>query len=180
MEVCMKYGKDCCIGNFIDGVWVDFPKWKFSRGILPKLQPFIYEDDKTDGWLLLEDFSIRIKDEVITVKEGFDLDLTSIPRFFWTAIGNPADVRKIVAGLCHDGLYATNKKSQKESDDIFLELLQAFENSWVIRNACWSAVSSFGWTVYPKTEKELKEYRKFVVITELPKKEETELEPLLS
>jgi hypothetical protein len=175
----MKYGKDCCIETFIDGVWVDSPKWKFSRGLLPKLQPFVYEDDKTDGWLLLEDFSIRIKNEVLTVKAGFDLDLTSIPRFFWTAIGNPADVRKIVAGLCHDALYATNAKSQKKSDDIFLELLEAFDNSWAIRNSCYTAVYSFGWTVYPKTPKELAEYKKFLIITPLPVKEEV-LEPLLS
>jgi len=175
----MKYGKDCCIGTFIDGVWVDSPVGKFSRGILPKLQPFIYEDDGTDGWLLLEDFSIRIEDEVITVRQNFDLDLTSIPRFFWTAVGSPADVRKLVAGLVHDVLYATNAKTQHKSDDIFLDLLQAFDNSWAIRNTCWTAVRSAGWTVYPKTEKELEEYKNFLVITKIPGKKE-DIEPLLS
>jgi hypothetical protein len=175
----MKYGKDCCIGSFVDGKWVDSTKWKFIRGLLPKLQPFIYEDDKTDGWLLLEDFSIRIKEEVITVKAFFDLDLTSIPRFFWTAVGSPADVRKLVAGLIHDGLYASNAKSQKESDHVFLELLEAFDTSWFIRNTCFTAVSGFGWTVYPKTKKELEEYKDFIVITKITKEPEV-IEPLLS
>lgn len=160
----MKYGEKCCIGRFINGIWVDSDAWKFSRGILPKLQPFIYEDDKTDGWLLLDDFSIRIYDEIVTIRKNFDLDLTSIPRAFWTIVGSPADVRKLVAGLCHDGFYATHVKKQKEADDLFLEILQAFDTSWSIRNACWTAVRSGGWICYPKTEKELEEYKPFVVV----------------
>jgi len=175
----MKYGKDCCIGTFIDGVWVDSKIGKTSRGILPKLQPFIYDDDGTDGWLLLEDFSVRIYNEVITVKKDFDYDLTSIPRFFWSTIGNPAGVRKITAATIHDVLYATNMKPQKECDDLFLELLEAFEEAWLIRNNCYLAVHGFGFMVYPKTKKELEEYKKFVVITTLPKVEEV-IEPLLT
>jgi len=175
----MKYGEDCCIGEFVDGKWVDSKKGKTSRGILPKLQPFIYADDGTDGWLLLEDFSVRINDEVITVKVGFDYDLTSVPRLFWSLIGNPAGVRKITAATIHDVLYATNRKPQKECDDIFLELLEAFEESWLIRNNCWLAVRTGGQLVYPKTKKELEDYKDFVVITKLTKEPEV-IKPLLS
>lgn len=163
----MKYGEDCCIGNFINGIWVDSDKDKFAKGILPKLEPFIYEDDGSDGWILLEDFSIRIYDEIITIKKNFDFDGASIPRMFWVTIGHPLGVRKLVAALCHDGFYASHAKKRDNADDLFLELLQAFEESWICRNKCWVAVKSAGWYAYPKTEKELEEYKPFVIITKI-------------
>jgi hypothetical protein len=175
----MKYGEDCCIGNFVDGVWVDSPKGKGDKGLLPKLEPFLWPTDGADCWELLEDFSIRIRDKIFTVKKGFWYDGASIPRMFWVTIGHPLGVRKIPAATVHDVLYSTNALPQTECDEIFLELLEAFEESWACRNKCFVAVRIGGRFVYPKKQKELDLYKDFIVITQLPKKEEI-LEPLLS
>lgn len=160
----MEFGKDCSIVHLIDGKWVDSKlPWYLD---MPKIQAFLWSDGD-DCWLLLDDFAFRIGDEIILIKAGFFLDFTSIPRAFWTLIGHPLGVHKQIAGLIHDALYASNRKPQHASDDIFLGVLQACENNWLVRNECWVAVRSAGWTVYPKTEAERKQYEAMVFIIKL-------------
>jgi len=160
----MKYGTDCCIVHWVDGKWVDSKKpWYLD---MPKLQSFLYADG-SDGWLLLADFAFRVGNEVVFVKAGFDFDATSIPRICWTLIGHPLGVRKQIAGLIHDGLYASNRKPRHESDGIFLGILDACDNNWLVRNECWAAVRAFGGFVYPKSAEELKKYEALVEVIKL-------------
>lgn len=157
----MKYGKQICIGMFLLGMWSDFDTPKFD--LLPVIKPFKYADG-TDGYWLMEDFKIRIKDKIFIVKKGFDFDGASIPKWLWGVIGSPVDTTKLVAALLHDVIYASNILKQKEADALFLEVLEAFDEKWVIRNNCWMAVRGFGWTKYPKKQEEKDKYLNFVQI----------------
>jgi len=162
----MVYGKDVCCGHYEGAKWVDSKlPWYFH---LPKVQASLYPDGD-DVWFLLEDFYIRIFDEVLLIKAGFDLDFTSIPRLCWTLIGHPLGVYKQLAGFIHDALYASNAKSRHVSDDIFLGVLEACGNRWLVRNECWTAVRSFGGFVYPKTAEELKKYQDIVYVLPINK-----------
>lgn len=168
----MNYGhkkSECCIGEWVNEggilVWKESDLPKFD--LLPTQKPFLYKDGD-DGWLYQQDFSIRIGNEVITIKMTFDYDGASIPKAFWTVIGHPMGVRKQVPAGFHDAGYASHILKQKALDDIFLELLEAFENNLVVRNACWTAVRSAGWTKYPKKPEELIKYKALVEIRTLP------------
>lgn len=168
----MKYGNkksECCIGEYVMKggilVWEDSPLPKFD--ILPVQKPFLYKDG-TDGWLYKQDFFIRIGNDVVTIKKTFDYDGASIPKPFWTIIGHPMGVRKMIPAGVHDIGYASHFMKQSALDDLFLELLEAFENSLVVRNACWSAVRSAGWYVYPKKTEELLKYKALVDFQSLP------------
>jgi hypothetical protein len=157
----MEYGKDCCLGNFVQQgrIWVDSPRPKFD--ILPKQRPTLYPDG-SDCWLYEQDFHIRIGEDVYSILQGFDYDGASIPRLVWPTIGHPMGVRKQVPAGFHDGFYASNIIGRHLSDDLFLELLEAFEESWFCRNKCWAAVRTCGGFVYPKTEAEKAKYAKLV------------------
>jgi hypothetical protein len=164
----MNYGKDCCLGRFTlqGGVWIDSPRAKFD--ILAKVRPTLYPDG-TDCWIFEQDFHLRIHGDVYSILETFDYDGASIPRLVWPSIGHPMGVRKQVGAQFHDGFYASNLIGRHEADDLFLELLEAFEESWACRNKCWAAVRMCGGFVYPKTEAEKAKYRMLVTKTPLRK-----------
>ena len=166
----MDYGKDCCLGRFTlqGGLWVDSPRPKFD--ILAKQRPAL-DADGDDCWIFEQDFHLRINEDVYSILETFDYDGASIPRLVWPTIGHPMGVRKQVGAQFHDGFYASNLLGRHESDDLFLELLEAFEESWACRNKCWAAVRSCGWYVYPKTDAEKAKYLKLVTRTKLRKQD---------
>jgi hypothetical protein len=164
----MNYGKDCCIGNFTvdNGLWADSPRPKFD--VLAVQRPTLYPDG-SDCWIYERDFHLRIHLSVYTIRQTFDYDGASIPKWVWPTIGHPMGVRKQVAAGMHDGFYASNIIGRHEADDLFLELLEAFEESWACRNKCWAAVRTCGWYMYPKTDAEKTKYAKLVTVTPLRK-----------
>lgn len=166
----MDYGKNCCLGNFTlqGGIWVDAPQPKFD--ILAVIRPTL-DAKRNDAWIFEQDFHIRIHEDVYSIRRMFDYDGASIPRLVWPTIGHPMGVRKQVGAQFHDGFYASNIIGRHEADDLFLELLEAFEESWACRNKCWAAVRSCGGFVYPKTEEEKAKYMKLVSHAELRKHE---------
>jgi len=88
--------------------------------------------------------------DVVNVAAGFETDLASVPRLFWTLL--PACGPHNRAAVVHDWLYARRrietvdgkirKPRRKECDWIFLEALKDCGVGWVKRNAMWLAVRS--------------------------------------
>ena len=88
--------------------------------------------------------------DVVNVAAGFETDLASVPRLFWTLL--PACGPHNRAAVVHDWLYARRrietvdgkirKPRRKECDWIFLAALQDCGVGWVKRNAMWLAVRS--------------------------------------
>lgn len=167
----MKYGAglDICVGKFLaDRTWIDYAGSWNANG--PKLRHFRYEDDGGDAALLLEDFHVRVKSRVFSALAGFDYDGASKPKAVWSIVGHPFVVGGLIQFTLHDEIYCINSLPQKEADWLMLGALGAFgNNSWVNRNAVWTAVRAAGWTKYPKTSAEIAEYREHVFVTELDK-----------
>jgi hypothetical protein len=142
--------------------------------------------DMDDCWILEEDFYLRIQDEILFIKKGFDFDGASIPKWAWTLIGHPMEMWILLAALPHDGFYASNCVKQRKADWLFLEIIQACdratpldarwrvtklveeEQRWARRNKCWTAVRAAGGFVYPKTAEELAKYKELVQIIPVP------------
>ena len=155
----MKYGAECSVGTWSGDRWYDYPLNQFE--VLPTLRPALYPDGD-DCWILNEDFSIRVKDNVYTIKAGFDFDGASIPRRFWNIVGHPMGVRKMVAAMIHDAAYASHIITRKEADKLFMQLLKAYCVGLSVTLSCYTAVAAFGWTMYPKTDLEIIQYSRFV------------------
>ena len=88
--------------------------------------------------------------DIVNVAAGFETDLASVPRLFWTLL--PACGPHNRAAVVHDWLYARRrietvdgkirKPRRKECDWIFLAALKDCGVGWVRRNAMWLAVRS--------------------------------------
>ena len=50
--------------------------------------------------------------------------------------------------LCHDALYSGELLTRDQADWMFLQFMQIAGIAWIKRNIVWSAVRSFGWTVW--------------------------------
>lgn len=85
------------------------------------------------------------------ILRGFKTDGISIPRVAWSVIGNPFSMPMLAYALPHDGEYAAELVPQKEADGRFLQgMSEDGRIGWVKRNAVWTAVRSFGWSVWRK------------------------------
>ena len=104
------------------------------------------------GWTLLEPFTYHVgyKESplYITVPEGFVTDFASIPNPFrgilpqWGIYGK--------AAVLHDFLYATQKVSRLEADNLFLEAMCALRTPVWQRTVMWLAVRAGGWLAWKK------------------------------
>lgn len=103
-----------------------------------KLEP----GEKDDTWFLTEPFTYND----ITVPEGFETDLASIPYGFQWII--PKGGPMTVAAVVHNYLYRTREKSRKEADDIFLKILEELGVSFWKRFTMYLGVRSFGQAAY--------------------------------
>ena len=82
----------------------------------------------------------------ITVPEGFETDLASVPElpFVYLLAGGKASKEAVI----HDYLYRTRTGTRKQADDVFLEAMKATSQSWWRRSLMWAGVRLFGWTAY--------------------------------
>lgn len=119
---------------------------------------------KEDLCILLEDVSIKSNQYTISIKKGFDFDGASIPRIFWSIIGNPIIGKFNIAALVHDALYASQFIDRKISDDIFLELMKIYKVGYLKRYLMYNAVRLFGWKSWKSNQKYLEEYRKIIKV----------------
>ena len=69
--------------------------------------------------MLTEPLPTRIgrSSEIITIPKGFVTDLTSIPRFFWSAF--PKSGPYMSAAILHDYLYWDQRCTREQADRIF-------------------------------------------------------------
>lgn len=100
-----------------------------------------------DAWnfLLLTDihyYYIKGKKH-IHVPKGFITDLATIPRFAWWCISRTELSYK--APIVHDYLYEKRQGTQKEADQIFLQIMIEERISFWRRNLAYFFVRMLGW-----------------------------------
>lgn len=91
-------------------------------------------------WRLLEPVRFRSArlGSVIVVPEGFECDLTSIPRPLWGAF--PPMGLYAAAAVVHDYLYAIRWPDRKTADRIFLDAMAVLRVPWWQRQLFYAAV----------------------------------------
>jgi hypothetical protein len=87
---------------------------------------------------LLKDFPVWVDDEWIIMPEGFETDLSSVPRvplvYYW--LGG----RGHKEGILHDWLYKTNMFPREDCDDIYYWALKSERKSKAVCWAMWKGV----------------------------------------
>ena len=112
----------------------------------------------SDGirWELLDEFSYDVgslgSGDTITVPAGFITDFASIPKIAWSIIGGPWG-KYGKAAVIHDYLFATQQRSWRETNQIFLEGMQVLGVSWLKRTIMYSVVTTFSWVSWLRAKK---------------------------
>jgi hypothetical protein len=141
------------IDAFTRGAAVQSFRAASAAAALPPV-PITY-DVGSRTWLLLSDYNYTYQGHKLTAKAGFAFDLASIPRPLWWLIA-PNEL-SIVAPLFHDLLYVYRGQLQemgevdphrtytrRETDDLFLHLMEVEGVSRWRRYAAYSAVRAAG------------------------------------
>jgi hypothetical protein len=74
-------------------------------------------------WKLKDDFSYENDYIKATVKAGFTTDGASIPKAFWSIVGNPLENDLLNPAIIHDGLYTLMQLKRLECDKMLKEML---------------------------------------------------------
>jgi hypothetical protein len=74
-------------------------------------------------WKLQDDFSYENDSIKVTVKSGFITDGASIPKAFWSVVGNPLENDLLKPAIIHDGLYTLMQLPRFECDKLLKEML---------------------------------------------------------
>lgn len=118
--------------------------------------PLIMELISAKRWIIRETFEYHVgnhpSDEIISVPEGFETDLASIPRGFWWIL--PPHGKYGKAAVIHDYCYRTACYDKKRSDEIFLEGMIVLNVKKWKRNTIYYAVKWFGGLAWKKRRKE--------------------------
>ena len=106
----------------------------------PQIAPF----GDSEWWILTAPLPTRIGNstEIITIPKGFVTDLTSIPRFFWSAFSKTGPYMS--AAILHDYLYWDQRCTRAEADRIFDIEMKSYGVNDTSRKLIFSAVSEFG------------------------------------
>lgn len=86
--------------------------------------------------------------QTITVPEGFETNLASVPAIFWPLF--PRDGDYTPAAIVHDWLY-TQKQiegrqiTRAQADGIMLEAMESLGVGWWRRTVIWAALRVGGW-----------------------------------
>jgi hypothetical protein len=83
----------------------------------------ILEEIKNGFWKLQDDFSYENDYIKVTVKSDFITDGASIPKMFWSVIGNPLSDYLLKPSIIHDGLYTLMQLPRAACDDLLKEML---------------------------------------------------------
>ena len=117
-----------------------------------------------NSWKLLEDYTLATDKYEVTVKKGFDFDGASIPRILWSVVGSPMEGNYVPGAVIHDGLYASQKVSKTEADNIFLDLMKQSKVGYIKRTSMYLAVKMFGGKDWKKANEYKDEYANYVVV----------------
>lgn len=108
-------------------------------------------------WQTTREFSYHVgyegSPDVITVPEGFITDCASVP--FPAKMFIPVSGQYNQAAVVHDYLYATQTRTRKEADDIFLEAMTVLGVNWFKRQVMYRAVRLGGWLPWNHHKKQL-------------------------
>ena len=115
-------------------------------------------------FILSEDKTVESLGYSVTVKNGFDFDGASIPKWLWSIYGSPLNGNYVVASLIHDGLYASQKVSKRVSDKVFLDVMKQLNVGYIKRTSMYLAVKMFGGKDWKEASKYKDEYINYVVV----------------
>ena len=104
--------------------------------------------------------------DTITVPEGFITDFASIPKGVRWIIGGPLG-KYSKAAVIHDFLFATQQRSFRETNKIFLEGMKVLGVPWWRRTILYSAVATGGFISWMSSKKKYK-----AIIKEMAKLED--------
>lgn len=90
---------------------------KFGRAIL--------EWQGSYHWRLYAPMECQLGSETVTVPEGFETNLASIPRIFWNIL--PPTGKYAKAAILHDWLYTGGKKPREVCDGILLDGMKSLD-----------------------------------------------------
>jgi hypothetical protein len=120
--------------------------------------PKITYDVTVKRWLLDEPYAYQDDGYTITVPQGFEFDLASVPRVFWWLIA-PFEL-SISAPLIHDFLYQhrgqppagtvnpSRTYTRHQADLVFRDLMEQEGVPVWRRVAAYRSVQLFGWIVW--------------------------------
>jgi Protein of unknown function (DUF1353) len=135
------------------------PPGAFRPSISPLPPVPVSYDVANETWVLLSDYTIDHQGTNLTARKDFAFDLSSVPRAFWIFIA-PNEL-SIVAPLFHDLLYRFRGRlpagdtapprtfSRKDTDLLFLDLMEVEQVPLWRRSVAYRAVRAFGgvlWT----------------------------------
>lgn len=85
------------------------------------------------NYLVCDDTEVQINDFGIVIPEGFETDLATIPRWYWSFL-SPHNTKLVAPAILHDYLYVCDYGfTKKEIDQMFLTTL--FDNNLNYRTA---------------------------------------------
>lgn len=108
---------------------------------------------KKKQYKLLTDVYVQLSNnELIKIHNGFEWDLSSVPRILWFIL--PPDGDFEIAALIHDYLYRSGKYSRKFADKEMLKWSRVSNSSNIFNridnNVRYIGVRAFGWYMYNK------------------------------
>jgi hypothetical protein len=83
----------------------------------------ILEELCNGSWKLQDDFSYEDCSIQVTIKSNFITDGASIPKAFWSIVGNPLENDLLKPAIVHDGLYTLMQLKRLECDKLLKEML---------------------------------------------------------
>jgi hypothetical protein len=110
----------------------------------------ILEEMKNGLWKLQDDFSYENDYIQVTVKSNFVTDGASIPKVFWSVVGNPLENDLLKPAIIHDGLYTLMQLPRATCDKLLKEMLLFNGTSKMKAYFIYYAVRLFGGSHWKK------------------------------
>ena len=107
----------------------------------------VHQDNgRGDILTLREELTVRWRDHVVTVPEGFECDGASVPRFLWSSVSPQIDPRTLRGAVVHDYLYrnAPHDWTRKEADELFYDFIREDGLAWWTAQKAYWGVRLFG------------------------------------
>jgi hypothetical protein len=104
----------------------------------------ILEELGNGSWKLQDYFSYENDSIQVAVKSDFVTDGASIPKVFWSVVGNPLENDLLKPAIIHDGLYNLMQLKRLECDKLLREMLLFNGTSKMKAYFIYYAVRLFG------------------------------------
>lgn len=111
-----------------------------------ELTKLILTTTNGEKFILEKTYKYKVNGLVITIPEGFETDLASVPKVFRNIV-NSYGKNYTRASIVHDWLYSKECDidiTRKQADDIFLQIMKERGVNFIKRQAIYLAVRTFG------------------------------------